>query len=1008
MADASGLVTAIRRAFDRYEVADDVQLARYVQDNNDGTHRVTIYNPDGSEGPEVDAYGDVKPWPGALVRISTDRKRYGPDKWAIMGADTDSYIVSGIKPPDMSVGNHGATHGFNQSDEANTLHPFQFYPLRTNPYSTMTIRTWLGLYGPLDGAYRRLTSYIDTDLTANRPANNKRYVTLSLDSAGNLTATNGAIQAVLTAEDIPLPPAGEWAIAAVWIRSTDTEITRGQIEDLRWQTQWRNEYTPRTGWTPDAQTEVTMSWNDGTRTLTLTPVGASYTYWIEGTQYVKTAAESVTINDTEGLWYIHYLGDTLTATQVLWDYADTDKALVAFLYWDATNNLAIGGKPRWELHSWLMDTKTHAWAHNTIGTRYESGLAVSENPANQLEVGNGTIWDEDNEIAITDGAGAGLFEQPLSPLQAYKLYKSGAGGDWRHGGAFGTTPVVLDGANDVYWNEFAGGVWGLTAAGANQYCAYWVVATPDIDNPVEIIMGQGSPDSNIDDARENNPLEDLDLSAVGPEFKVLARVMVRNVGGAPFYEVSEIDDYRTADLVPATSVIKDHGALAGRADDIKSHSALYPLYADGVTKTVGAAGDFTTIQAAIDWFADREVIYGDCIIDVDAAAYDEAVDFSGLVIAAGDSLTLQGDTRVLAGLSYVSCNANAAAWTALTVYGAGAEVRPVAGNNGFFYYTVAGGTSAAGEPVWPVVIGNTVVDGTVTWICTGVLMNRASLANGGGGSCQITSAGNVITVTGTTANPDFDADGWVNGDKILTFNNAGAIAEYTISATLNNTITLTVAAPAMGNDSTAICLLPNRRIERTAAGPCVSVDTVRGIVIDGFYLESSTGALCHGLSVINGGACEAVRVATYVEDYGFNAEDLSFIDAARGAISAWGAAAAARGYYCIRSSLVKAQYSVAVYGQHLYRCFDFSEMSCPDSTAVEGTGYAYSSALFSDINAARGIARQSGTGYRADFMSLGYAATTSTYDYGNTTDYNPAPALPGSAQGNHFAVIYAS
>jgi len=1002
MADASGLVTAIRRAFDRYEVADDVQLARYVQDNNDGTHRVTIYNPDGSEGPEVDAYGDVKPWPGALVRISTDRKRYGPDKWAIMGADTDSYIVSGIKPPDMSVGNHGATHGFNQSDEANTLHPFQFYPLRTNPYSTMTVRTWLGLYGPLDGAYRRLTSYIDTDLTANRPANNKRYVTLSLDSAGNLTATNGAIQAVLTAEDIPLPPAGEWAIAAVWIRSTDTEITREQIEDLRWQTQWRNEYTPRTGWTPDAQTEVTMSWNDGTRTLTLTPVGASYTYWVDGVQYVKTAAESVTINDTEGLWYIHYLGDTLTATQVLWDYADTDKALVAFLYWDATNNLAIGGDPRWELHSWLMDTKTHAWAHNTIGTRYESGLAVSENPANQLEVGNGTIWDEDNEIVITDGAGAGLFEQPLSPLQAYKLYKSGAGGDWRHGGAFGTTPVVLDGANDVYWNEFAGGVWGLTAAGANQYCAYWVVATPDIDNPVEIIMGQGSPDSNIDDARENNPLEDLDLSAVGPEFKVLARVMVRNVGGAPFYEVSEIDDYRTADLVPATSVIKDHGALAGRADDIKSHSALYPLYADGVTKTVGAAGDFTTIQAAIDWFADREVIYGDCIIDVDAAAYDEAVDFSGLVIAAGDSLTLQGDTRVLAGLSYVSCNANAAAWTALTVYGAGAEVRPVAGNNGFFYYTVAGGTSAAGEPAWPVVIGNTVVDGTVTWICTGILMNRASLANGGGGSCQITSAG---TVTGTTANPDFDADGWVNGDKILTFNNAGAIAEYTISATLNNTITLTVAAPAMGNDSTAICLLPNRRIERTVAGPCVSVDGAPGIVIDGWFLSPSTGVNCNGVHVINGGLADCQNCATDAEDVGFFAEgDFSAVKAQDGACSAWGCAGG--GFYALSSAAATCTYAVT--NKCGFYAINAAYHVARYTVAVNAT-FGYLASRLSLLDARYATARQDTTGYYAESGAFLYADSTNANNNGNGTDYNPAPgAIPGYGNGNGNADLYAS
>jgi len=186
-------------------------------------------------------------------------------------------------------------------------------------------------------------------------------------------------------------------------------------------------YALRTGWNLDVNTEVTMAWVDGTRTLSLTPTGASYSFWVLGTEYTEAVGDSVVINDVEGLWYIYYDNTgTLTASQVPWTIQDNDKAFVSVLYWDAANNVAIGGSSRWEMHSWEMDAGTHSWAHRTIGTRWQSGLAVSENPADQLEVAAGVVRDEDIYVGVTDGAGAGLWEQDLSPLQAYKIYKLGA------------------------------------------------------------------------------------------------------------------------------------------------------------------------------------------------------------------------------------------------------------------------------------------------------------------------------------------------------------------------------------------------------------------------------------------------------------------------------------------------------------------------------------------------------------------------------------------------------
>lgn len=63
-------------------------------------------------------------------------------------------------------------------------------------------------------------------------------------------------------------------------------------------------------------------------------------------------------------------------------------------------------------------------------------------------------------------------------------------------------------------------------------------------------------------------------------------------------------------------------------------------------------------------------------------------------------------------------------WAALTAYTTGDYVQPVT-PNGRRYYASTGGTSAAGEPVWPTTPAGTVADGSVTWTEDG----RAGNAN---------------------------------------------------------------------------------------------------------------------------------------------------------------------------------------------------------------------------------------------------------------------------------------
>lgn len=343
---------------------------------------------------------------------------------------------------------------------------------------------------------------------------------------------------------------------------------------------------------------------------------------------------------------------------------------------------------------------------------------------------------------------------------------------------------------------------------------------------------------------------------------------------------------------------------------------------DGVTVTVGSGKDYATIQGAIDSFSGA-AIFGTNYIDVDAGTYDEAVDFSSLLLAGGATLTLRGDARVLAGLSYVD----------------------------------------------------------------GSRANLLGLANGGSGTCAISNAGAVVTVTGTTTNPDFDADGWGSGDRVLIYNNAGAIAEYTIDSVLNNAITLTVAAPAIGDDATAIVLLPDRRIVRTTAGPCIYAPIVRGIGVNGFYLETATGVRCHGIDSFQGGLVSVENCVAYAEDVGFYAEiAYAALLSSGGAVSAWGCT---QGFFANDTGQVRVPYAIAVGCTTGFYCQTQSYIQAFACIAVNATAGFYCQ-RFSMLFGFDGTARQNTTGYHG--LTRGYieATNSNAQNNGNGTNYNPA------------------
>jgi len=91
------------------------------------------------------------------------------------------------------------------------------------------------------------------------------------------------------------------------------------------------EVTEGTGFVDPANS--TLSFDDGTRIFSITPVGDSFVFWAFGTRFEKTEADTVQIDDVDALWYISYNSSgVLVASQTIWNLST--QVPVATVLWD--------------------------------------------------------------------------------------------------------------------------------------------------------------------------------------------------------------------------------------------------------------------------------------------------------------------------------------------------------------------------------------------------------------------------------------------------------------------------------------------------------------------------------------------------------------------------------------------------------------------------------------------------------------------------------------------------
>jgi hypothetical protein len=345
------------------------------------------------------------------------------------------------------------------------------------------------------------------------------------------------------------------------------------------------------------KSQSTVSFNESTRTFTIQPASTSFTVWVKGKRFVKTTAQTVTIPDTSGLYYISFdATGTLQYTVTTFDWGN--EAPTAYVYWNATDDKAYFFAD--ERHGVTLDWQTHEYLHRTRGAAYASGFTIgaysttgdgTSNADMQFDLAGGTFFDEDLEVVITHSATptANTWEQVLEGGAEIPIFYHD-GTIWKH-----TTPTeyaVKQGTLPQY-NLLSAGTWSTPDLTTDTYGVTWVAATNNLNYPVIGILGQknyANLNKVAEDSWESLILTGLPIFELRPLYKI-AYLVSSTFTNTPKAAIRQVIDIRTTSSIAsgvAATATNDHGGLLGLTDD--DHAQYVHI---SVNRTISATHTFT-------------------------------------------------------------------------------------------------------------------------------------------------------------------------------------------------------------------------------------------------------------------------------------------------------------------------------------------------------------------------------------------------------------------------------
>lgn len=400
----------------------------------------------------------------------------------------------------------------------------------------------------------------------------KTYVDNFVASSSPVTSVNGQTAAVILDSDDLQNNQGNFEYWYI----PDNSTIKQHLDELADRREAQNTLTKEpTGFATRDESTTSFSDSAPARTFTITPVGESFTFYVKGVRYIKTAPESIQIPNLSGNHYIYYSPEgVLSTTQVASSDLFKENAFVSVVYWNTdTSTHSYFAEER---HGLQMDGETHSYLHTVFGAQYLSGLALQNFVVDgdgslathaQFTSDEGSIRDEDLLLAIA------------SETQIPVLFRQGS--LWRKKAA-DSFPVIYSGtagytgaSGRLPYNELILGSWQLTEIANNAFVLVHIFATNDKESPVVAIQGTASY-GNVTAARLAASSEITSLSGLPfAEFVALGSVVFQSADAftnTPKAAVVSVNggnyvDFRGTQLYTAAGVATSHNLLSGLAGD---------------------------------------------------------------------------------------------------------------------------------------------------------------------------------------------------------------------------------------------------------------------------------------------------------------------------------------------------------------------------------------------------------------------------------------------------------
>ena len=287
-----------------------------------------------------------------------------------------------------------------------------------------------------------------------------------------------------------------------------------------------------------------MTFDYSNQTFSINPLNNSYNVWVKGILFNIRQNLNIQINNSTGLYYIlfDHQGNLSNQTNFfIWD----SQAPTVYIYFNSHHPEEYMLFD--ERHGITMDWATHEYLHRTRGASIANGLWVSKNGHNRVDVTNGTFFDEDLRVMITNSSNhvsidPWRIQQITGPARLPVVYRDNTG--WRKSVATEIPVLIVQSSNYPQYNLLQNGTWTIEPGNNPNYLIYWIVGTNIVDTPIISLMGQDKY-NNLNESRKVL-WSDLDLTDFPiVEFRPLAKVIFELTNNNPLYIIKEITDIRT-------------------------------------------------------------------------------------------------------------------------------------------------------------------------------------------------------------------------------------------------------------------------------------------------------------------------------------------------------------------------------------------------------------------------------------------------------------------------------